>query len=698
VYQTSTRPTLDFFIDRDGTLMTQTGVPLVPFELHMLLEIWLPFFLIGAGLLAVGAVSLYTNTVDISNLLFAFIAIVAGSFSIQQAYISVFSDFLRETRLVTLFMAVPWVALVGVVLMHLTDRLTSPTPFSKALAVIRTPFYAFSILGAVFGIFIYVFNNAPITFSMTPWYNLFLTVSAGIGVLWSLATLTWAWRRGATRRVRARSSLIFLSLVIIPILLVPYGLVMFTSASVFPFLQDLPYLGLGVIAFISYGILRFQVYAVKARILTGLLLLSFCILVAYLVDLLVGNRAAFLPILLGTLATGLALESRVEPFAAIDRLLRRERLDYQAVARFSQNVAGLTDIPCLVRSAAAAFQQELTVEQVEFWLHGSQDSPWLYFNGGEVQPLEQNFSATSMNAWLQSQTDNPFPVKPPAAPPGALASRPFAGLDLWVPLSDREHAIGLLRLGPRWTGVTWSQDDLRLVSIMARQLFLSLSNTYQVERLQTMQQRILQAEENERVKIARELHDTLLQFLLVLNYGLDGLKDRPAHLSQEIERWQDRISAEARQLRDLVSYLRSPEILVQRGLVASLQTWFDQTRGETQMPLWVDLDSQAGALLPLEAQIALYRVFREAVHNAIKHAQAHSIHARLFQAEKFVRFEIVDDGVGFVLSEYMQTDGRYHSLRDMLIYIESAGGQLEIHTAPGAGTAVRGYFSITQPA
>jgi signal transduction histidine kinase len=480
--------------------------------------------------------------------------------------------------------------------------------------------------------------------------------------------------------------------------LIPYGLVMFTSASLFPYLQDLPYLGLGVIAFISYGILRFQVFAVKARVLTGLLLLSFCILVAYMVDLLFADRVAFLPILLGTLATGIALESRVGPFAAIDRLLRRERLDYQAVVRFSQNVGGLTNIPSLVRAAVAALQQELNVEQVELWLHDSQDSPWQYFSDGEPQPLTPDFSGAVLDTWLQSRTEDPYPAAPLTAPPNALASCSSASiLDLWVPLSDREHAIGLLRLGPRWTGETWAEDDLRLVSILARQLFLSLSNTYQVERLQTMQQRILQAEENERVKIARELHDTVLQFLLVLNYGLDGLKDRPANLPEEIERWQDRISAEAGQLRDLVSYLRSPEILVQRGLAASLQTWFDQTRMETQMPLWVDLDTQAGSLLALDAQIALFRVFREAVHNAMKHANARSIHARLFQAERMVRFEIVDDGAGFALSENLQSDERYHSLRDMFIYMESAGGHLEIHTAPGAGTAVRGYFAVTLP-
>ena len=102
-----------------------------------------------------------------------------------------------------------------------------------------------------------------------------------------------------------------------------------------------------------------------------------------------------------------------------------------------------------------------------------------------------------------------------------------------------------------------------------------------MERLRATAQLIQQAEENERRKIARELHDTILQFLLVLTYGLDDLKERQAAQAAEIERWQDRISAEAGQLRNLLSYLRAPELLVQQGLVPSLQSWLEQVQQET---------------------------------------------------------------------------------------------------------------------
>jgi signal transduction histidine kinase len=685
----SADPSLSFFIDRDGKLMIVSHVPLAPFTLGMLLDVWLPFFLVGLGLLVTGAVALYTNPVELSNLLFTILATIATSFILQQGYIPIFSDFLRDTRLVTLFMMTPWIPMVGVVIFHLTDRLVQPSPFSRMRVVLLRPFYGLSAFFALFGVFLYLFHDLPLTYPLTNWYNLFVVVSAALGVGWGLVILGWAWRWGSTRRVRARSKLVFQCLAFVSALLVPYTLAMIPDGPSLPYLQDLLYLGLGSVAFLSYVILRYHVYATKGRVLMNLLLLSLCTLVAHLVSLLVGNRITFLPILLGALITAYSLESRVGPFAALDRFLRRERLDYQAVTDFSQSIGGIMDTSTLVRMTAGVFGQELAVEQTDCWLRDAEKGEWRYFNNGVPRMLQDNFPCKTLEDWLNLRPEITMEATPFGLPLGD------ADDNLWVPLYDNEHTIGLLRLGPRWTGEAWVEDDLRLVTILSRRLFLSILNIYQFDRLQAMQHRLVQAEENERTKIARELHDTVLQFLLVLNYGLDDLKDRPGNLIQDIERWQDRIGAEAGQLRDLVSYLRSPEILVHRGLASELRIWLDQVSQETSTLLTVEIEDRAGELLLLEAQIALYRVFREAVHNAIKHARARSIKTQLKQEANSIVFEISDDGIGFVLSEKLQTSERYRSLRDLYIYVESAGGQLEIYTAPGSGTRIKGTFPAT---
>ena len=252
-----------------------------------------------------------------------------------------------------------------------------------------------------------------------------------------------------------------------------------------------------------------------------------------------------------------------------------------------------------------------------------------------------------------------------------------------------------LYLEPRWTGEIYSEGDLRLIKLLGAQLALAVANARQVERLQTMQRLILQAEENERHKIARELHDTVLQFLLVLTFGLDGMKEGQPQLGGRIDVWQERISAEASRLRDLLSYLRTPETLAQRGLVAALQQLFKDMRRQTTMRLDCDLDVQVEPLLAAETQVALYRMMREAAQNAIKHSLARRIIVTLKLIGDRAVFIIQDDGQGFDIASALQSTAKgYNSLQDMRIYIESTGGRLEIQSTPGQGTLVQGWAPV----
>ncbi len=225
---------------------------------------------------------------------------------------------------------------------------------------------------------------------------------------------------------------------------------------------------------------------------------------------------------------------------------------------------------------------------------------------------------------------------------------------------------------------------------------LSILNTRQLERLQAMTQLIAQAEENERRKIARELHDTILQFLLVLTYGLDDLKEQQTALTAEIERWQERISAEAGQLRSLLSYLRAPELLVQQGLVPSLESWLEQVRQQTTMAIDADLDPAVEPLLSTEAKVAIYRVCREAVHNAIKHSGGSRVVVKIWQDEQAVCFSVEDDGCGFDVDAALAgSEKGYSSLSDLAVYLNKVNGRLHIASETATGTRVAGAVSIS---
>lgn len=695
VYKTNASPEVHFLIDRGAGEFETVKVPLVPFNINMMFDILLPLFLVGLGLLVVGWVIFRTNPNGAPNLYFAFLLTIVASFVMNQIVLGVYSDQLEETRYWTLLMVIPWIPMLGSVSFNLFELLTRPGPLSRVATYVRKPFAYLSILFSALGIFNYVFSDQAITYGPTWLYNFFMATSFSFGAISGLVGFYWSWRHGAARRIQVRSQWILVCLVVAFSITTPFIYLVFAPGNLGSLLQHMPYFGLGIIAFVVYVILRYQLFAVKTRTLINLLLILVCTIIAYLIHSILGNANSLIPIWVGAVLTGLMLEGRRGPFGWFDRFLRREIMNYQVVVRFNKQTGGLLNIGSLIQAAGASFSKELNIDKVEFWLRDDMERTWQYFVNGELCPLPRGLSFGLLESGL---TDPTLPVSPesskatletfygPASTPGA---------SLWLPLMAREQAIGILRLGERRTGEIYNEDDLSLVTILANQLSLSIANTYQYERLQTMQRRILQAEENERNKVARELHDTVLQFLLVLNYGLDDLKDRTGDLTTEIEVWQDRISTEAGQLRDLLGYLRSPEILVRHGLIPSLQSWINQIRMETQIPLEVELDQRAGDALSGEAQIALYRVFREAIHNAIKHSHAQSIWASLKQVNGQIRFEIRDDGAGFDLAEKLEVaDKPYRSLQDMVTYIESAGGHLDIDTAPGSGTSIRGTFPI----
>jgi signal transduction histidine kinase len=263
---------------------------------------------------------------------------------------------------------------------------------------------------------------------------------------------------------------------------------------------------------------------------------------------------------------------------------------------------------------------------------------------------------------------------------------------LWIPLVAQSKLVGLLALGPRWTGEVYTDADLRLVGILAGQLALALANAGYLERLRQLPNLVRQVEENERQKIARELHDTTLQFLLVLTFGLDELKNGEPTRDRQVDAWQDRISAEAERIRDLIGYLRSPQIVVRQGLAYAISNWLDQVRAQTAIRIETTIDPTVDASLAPEVQAVLYRVFREAVHNAIKHSGARQVNLSLQKEEARAVFVIQDDGRGFDVAEAMKgAEKGYSSLQDMRVTIQSVGGEVSIGSQPGGGTVIHGW-------
>ncbi len=191
----------------------------------------------------------------------------------------------------------------------------------------------------------------------------------------------------------------------------------------------------------------------------------------------------------------------------------------------------------------------------------------------------------------------------------------------------------------------------------------------------------------ERARLARELHDSVVQTLYGISLGAgtagELLHHDPAQAQRSIAWIQETAAAGMTDLRDVILRLR-PAALPAGGLVAALGHLLDTLQALHGCRTSAMLDAEP----PTSADVrqALYRIAQEAVQNAAKHARAGHVSVRLFGEDPDVVLEIVDDGQGFRLDR--EYPGRL-GVRSMRERAEGVGGRLDIFSSPDTGTVVR---------
>jgi signal transduction histidine kinase len=219
---------------------------------------------------------------------------------------------------------------------------------------------------------------------------------------------------------------------------------------------------------------------------------------------------------------------------------------------------------------------------------------------------------------------------------------------------------------------------------------LATELTLQGERKRVMQ-RVLRATEEERTRLAADLHDGPVQKLTALRYGLARVSARvqrndPGGATSLIDQLEEELADEIGGLRRFMAELRPP-LLDQRGLHEAIRTQartFEATNG-VACTVEADLD---GRLAP-ELETVLYRVVQESLTNAAKHARASQVTVGLAASDGLVRLRVRDDGAGFdpVAAGRLVQDGHF-GLAGMRERVEMVGGSLRIVSSPGRGTTI----------
>jgi signal transduction histidine kinase len=279
------------------------------------------------------------------------------------------------------------------------------------------------------------------------------------------------------------------------------------------------------------------------------------------------------------------------------------------------------------------------------------------------------------------------------------------GIRLWLPLVSKEELQGVLLLGARPADELFDAEDHRILGTLARQAALAAENVRLVEELrrrlaetEEAHQRLLRGREEERKRLAREVHDRAVQDLIRLSHQLGTCQSlsKSSPLDERLEATRGEMLDLLDELRRICTHLRPPTLDV-LGLDSAIRSHVDAFNG--QWTGTVDLDlAKDQKDLPEEVAISLFRICQEALANVAKHAEATRVQIRLSLSSDGVELSVRDDGRGFVVPSRLGLFAKESrlGLLGMKEQIELVGGRLQVISQPGEGTEIKAQVPLAK--
>ena len=312
--------------------------------------------------------------------------------------------------------------------------------------------------------------------------------------------------------------------------------------------------------------------------------------------------------------------------------------------------------------------------------------------GRMAQILGQATGAGSARVWLRLGAElQPAASWPTDAEPAAVAvvvneALPTIEGETVVEVRDRGELLGALSVAmPPSDPMNPSKE--RLVRDLASQAGLVLRNVRLVEELRASQRRLVTAQDQERRRLERNIHDGAQQQLVALSVKTRLARDLTARDPAKVAEMLTQIDAEIQtalgHLRDLARGIYPP-LLIDEGLGAAL----DAQARRSLVPTTIRADG-LGRYAP-EVEAAVYFSCLEALQNVAKYAEANSATVILAQSNGHLTFEVVDDGRGFDPAAERTGTG----LQGIADRLGALHGEVTIRSEPGAGTRVRGRIEV----
>jgi signal transduction histidine kinase len=334
---------------------------------------------------------------------------------------------------------------------------------------------------------------------------------------------------------------------------------------------------------------------------------------------------------------------------------------YEVLSEFAERSAGTYSIDEVLPKMAETLASGTGANRAAVWMfvEGTLRRDAVFPAGDEVWPLEVVVR------------EEPFQV------PGA---------DACLPVRHRGEVLGALTVSmPAAEPLT--ETHRKLLADVAAQAGLVLRNVRLIEDLRASRQRIVAAQDEERRRLERNIHDGAQQQLVALAVKLrlaETLTDRdPAKAKELIAQVKAETTDALENLRDLARGIYPP-LLADQGLAAALEA---QARKAT-VPVQVHPDGVGR--YPKEVEAGAYFCVLEALQNIAKYAEASRVDVSLRAENGELVFEVRDDGKGFDTARTPPGSG----LTNMRDRLEALGGAVQIRSAPGRGTTVEGRVPV----
>ncbi|HYF11024.1 MAG TPA: sensor histidine kinase [Actinomycetota bacterium] len=422
---------------------------------------------------------------------------------------------------------------------------------------------------------------------------------------------------------------------------------------------------------IAFGVLKYRLYDIdivinRAVVYGALAVFITIVYVAIVVGVgaTVGSRGSAVLSAVAAATVALVFQPArrwAQRFA--NRVVYGERATpYEVLAELGERLAGEYAADDVLHRVAATLAGGIGAERVVVW-------------------LQVDTRLRSAAVWpAGGERPGPIPV------PGGSFPEALGGMRAFAVRHQGEMlgAIGIRK--PASEPIT--EADERLVSDLAGQAGLVLRNVRLIEDLRASRRRLVAAQDEERRRLERDIHDGSQQQLVALTVKArlaEQLIERdPAKARELVRQIQTETTEALETLRDLARGIYPP-LLADKGLVAAIQA---QGR-KAGLPIHVEADGVDRFSPDVEAGV--YFCVLEALNNTAKYADASRVDVRLSNPDGHLAFEVRDDGAGFDASATTTGTG----LQGMADRLAAIGGAVEIHAEPGAGTTVVGRVPAT---